>query len=210
VEKTVDFLDAHFKRRNITWQNNLFFPYNYNEWKNNYSALQNAAKIVPVRLKDRYSNEKTIKKDREDIKRNLNWILGEEPSGAKASQVEVAVSARHDWIEGTNPRPIVPGTKQFYFGPYSAIGDHIGGILYCPTDKSGNIKTQPNGKLPVIIYSHQYAHSTGFSKGYDKNGKRGTVELFKELTGRGFAVLAIDMYGFGTRIDEASNFYDRY
>src|SRR5690606_10359705 len=63
VEKTVDFLDAHFKRRNITWQNNLFFPYNYNEWKNNYSALQNAAKIVPVRLKDRYSNEKTIKKD---------------------------------------------------------------------------------------------------------------------------------------------------
>src|SRR5690606_26978980 len=210
VEKSIDFLDVHFNRRNLTWQNNLFFQYDYNEWKNEYSADNNFDKIVPVKLQDTYFDEKRLEKDKEEILKNLNWILGEEPSGVKAAQVEVALPSRHDWIEGTNPRPVVPGTKQFYFGPYSARGDHIGGVLYCPIDESGNLKTRSNGKLPVIIYSHQYAHSTGFSKGYDKGGKKGTVELFKKLTASGFAVLAIDMYGFGTRIEEASNFYNRY
>src|SRR5690606_6920970 len=61
-----------------------------------------------------------------------------------------------------------------------------------------------------VVYSHQYAHSTGFSKGYDKDGRNGTADLFEELTKRGFAVLAIDMFGFGTRIEEATRFYERY
>src|SRR5690606_13538793 len=56
----------------------------------------------------------------------------------------------------------------------------------------------------------QYAYSTGFVKGYDRNGRNGTVGLFKEMMDRGIAVLAIDMYGFGTRIEEAINFYKRY
>ncbi|HEY0668421.1 MAG TPA: alpha/beta hydrolase, partial [Sphingobacteriaceae bacterium] len=84
------------------------------------------------------------------------------------------------------------------------------GILYYPVDKAGNMKLQANGKLPVVVYSHQYAHSTGFTHGYDKHGRNGTIPLFKELISNGFAVLATDMYGFGTRIEEAKNFYQRY
>src|SRR5690606_30613723 len=141
---------------------------------------------------------------------NLNWLLGEEPPGVRAINVGED-QPKEDWIESIDaPRPIVPGAKQIYIGPYTAIGDHVAGVLYCPADDNGNLKINGNDKLPVIIYSHQYAYSTGFSKGYDKDGRRGTTELFAALVKRGFAVLAIDMYGFGTRIEEARNFYKRY
>ncbi|HEY0669541.1 MAG TPA: alpha/beta fold hydrolase, partial [Sphingobacteriaceae bacterium] len=36
------------------------------------------------------------------------------------------------------------------------------------------------------------------------------ADLFKELISRGFAVLAIDMVGFGTRIEEGTYFYKRH
>src|SRR5690606_20220508 len=33
VEKTIDFLDIQFGRRDLTWNNQLFYPYDYKAWE---------------------------------------------------------------------------------------------------------------------------------------------------------------------------------
>lgn len=211
VEQTIDFLDIHFKRIPLKWENNLYYTYDYEKWREDHPDIQERAEQVSsISLKEGYSSIGDFNQDKSKILANLNWILGEEPPSARAADVGSWNPPIRDWIEKINPVPVVKGAKEIYLGPYSAMGDHVSGVLYCPVDKSETLKTKPNAKLPVIIYSHQYAHSTGFSKGYDKDGRRGTKELFESLVKRGFAVLAIDMYGFGTRIWEAKNFYLRY
>ncbi|WP_255501649.1 alpha/beta fold hydrolase [Olivibacter sp. SDN3] len=211
VERTLDFLDIHFNRLDDKWINHLYYTYSFDEWEAYHPNDKAIAATLPsVTLKKDYTDTLSFHKDRTAIIEKLNWLLGDEPTGLKAVNVGAWDNPRQDWIEKINPRPKVKGAKAIYLGPYTAIGDHIGGVLYCPVDTSDQLKTRTNGKLPVIIYAHQYAHSTGFSKGYDKDGRAGTAELFQELTKMGFAVLAIDMFGFGTRIEEAKNFYKRH
>src|SRR5690606_13397485 len=65
-------------------------------------------------------------------------------------------------------------------------------------------------KHPVIIYLHQYAYSTGYSKGYDKSRGSATNHLlFGKLLDQGYAIVAFDQFGFGTRVEEAEGFYQR-
>src|SRR5690606_29012591 len=79
--------------------------------------------------------------------------------------------------------------------------DYLYGYLYYPKDEDGKIK---KGKLPVVIYQHEYDYSKGFSS-YHK------IESFiKGMVDRGYAVFMYDMMGFGNRMEEATHFYDRY
>ena len=211
VEQTIDFLDIQFGRLSLDWENELYYPYNYAVWEKSHAdQVRDAARIEPVRLRDQYSNLDQFQADKERILKNLNWILGDEPSGVRAKDVGSWTPPKRDWIYSINPEPEVRGAEKIYLGPYSATGDHVPAVLYCPADKSGEFITQKNGKMPVIIYLHQYAYSTGFVKGHDRGGRKETRDLFESLVKRGFAVMAIDMYGFGTRIWEAKHFYDRY
>jgi len=64
----------------------------------------------------------------------------------------------------------------------------------------------------VVIYLHQYSYNHGFAKGYRlvSNGNPGNGPLFQSMIDKGFAVMAIDMCGFGTRLEEGKYFYDRF
>jgi pimeloyl-ACP methyl ester carboxylesterase len=97
-----------------------------------------------------------------------------------------------------------------HIGPYNAMGDHLRGMLYYPSDKSAKILLKSGGKFPAVIFLHQYAYAHGFAVGYTKTGWDGNSRLFKTLIDKGFAVLAIDMSGFGTRLEEGLYFYERF
>jgi pimeloyl-ACP methyl ester carboxylesterase len=56
--------------------------------------------------------------------------------------------------------------------------------------------------MPAVIWLHPYAHATGYSR-----YARPTIQ---ELTKLGFAVFTFDQIGFGSRIHQATRFYDRY
>jgi pimeloyl-ACP methyl ester carboxylesterase len=57
------------------------------------------------------------------------------------------------------------------------------------------------GKMPVVIYLHEYS----YSKGYAKKGS-----LINGFLDAGYAVLVFDQIGFGTRIEEGRLFYERF
>lgn len=207
IDKTIDFLDIHFNRRDIKWNNILYYPYDYNKWLNNNQRLVNESKkIQPVILKNDYVDVSSFERDRTRINDNLKWLLGNRPPGVKAKNVAELPGNRAEWIRlGVLNTPTVKGAKATELGPYDAPGDNLRAVLYTP-EKYSSGKT----KLPVVVYLHQYAHSSGFIKGYDKNNQISKQKLFTELIKKGFAVLALDMFGFGTRIEEATDFYGRF
>ena len=53
-----------------------------------------------------------------------------------------------------------------------------------------------------MVWLHPFSYATGYS--------RGNNAMFASLTRRGFAVLAFDQIGFGTRVRDAREFYRRY
>ncbi len=208
VELTLDFLDKQFKRNNIAWYNRLYYTYDYGDWLKTHSDLVEIAKNKKaIHLKSKYKNIAEFEKDRTEVIKNINWLLGDEPRGVKPEFIDIALKSRYDWIESIigTAEPI-NGVVQYY-GPYAAVGDHIPVRVYFPKNSKGKID---NKKFPAIIYLHQYAHSTGYAKGYSPlTGGAANDTLFAKLLSEGYAVVAFDLFGFGSRMEEAVNFYQR-
>lgn len=214
VEKTIDYLDNRFRRKAIPWESQLYFDdYSYSSWvKEHADDSVHAASIKPMKLGKHYENIRAWEAGRSSAMENLQWLLGDEPSGVKPARVGFVRDG--DWIDNITGRPKVSNALAQHIGPSfpvtNAMGDFSRGILYQPIDKNGNKVLKGNGKMPVVIYLHQYGYSTGFAYGYDVFYRNGSGRLFQTLIDKGFAVLAIDLFGFGTRIEEAQYFYQRY
>jgi len=209
LERCIDFLDIKFNRKHIPWENKLYFDYSYAEWAQTHKADSiESTRVTAVRLQLQYSDTGRYKDQRKIILSNLKWLLGKEPSGVKhAGKI---IGEQGDWIDNITGRPQVSGATVIYIGPYSSIGDNLKGMLYCPVDAVGNKVLKFGEKIPVIIFLHQYSYGHGFAKGYDPELGRGNDQVFQRFIDKGFAILAIDMFGFGTRMEEAQYFYKRF
>lgn len=217
IERFMDWLDIQFGRKELPWGNNLFYEYSFDQWK----TLSNEA-INPDDFTDIASIEKnpveTIsdwQSEKAKITEHINWVLGEEPAGIKAEPVET-LSDNADYISKFLSRPRVSNGavkhispyytritdgKVEHISPYNALGDYLFGSLYYPADDNEEMITGDNGKLPVVVYLHKYSNT-----GFDSSTRR----LFDDLLSRGIAVLALDMIGYGERIEEGTLFYERY
>jgi acetyl esterase/lipase len=78
------------------------------------------------------------------------------------------------------------------------FGYNVRGDLYYPAD------TPAGTKLPTVIWLHGYSSSLGYMWVYHND-----LHPILALVKAGYAVLAYDQTGFGTRISEAGPFYDR-
>ena len=210
VERCIDYLDNHFNCAQIPWEEKHYFDYSYAAWAKKHKADSIASKsLKPVNMAG-LKNLTGFESQKKSILGNLQWILGDEPSGVKAANIRL--SGEGDWIDGITGRPQVKGAKYQHIGSYTAMGDYLRGMLYYPVDEQGNRKTMAGGKLPVVIYLHQYSYNHGFAKGYRlvSNGSPGNGPLFQSMINKGFAVMAIDMVGFGSRLEEGRFFYERF
>lgn len=209
LERCIDFLDIRFNRKKIPWENKFYFDYSYSSWSEDHqSDRKEAEKLKMVSLKEKYADRKEYEASKKLILDNLGWLLGKEPSYVKPGRI--ALGRQGDWMDNITGRPEVEGTSVIHISPYNSMGDHLRGMLYVPVDPSGKRIVKSNGKIPVVIFLHQYAYAHGFAVGYMQAGWEGNDRLFKSLTDKGFAVLALDMLGFGTRLEEAVYFYERF
>ncbi len=209
VERCIDFLDNRFQRSKVKWSSKLHFDYRYDEWAADHQSEKNAAlNRHPIRFTVHSDTKKAQQQD-SLIKKNIQWLLGKEPSAVKPDLVAPTEPSRIDWMDRITGRPSVKNTVVEYIGPYTALGDHLPATIYYPTDASGKKKLGTNGKIPVIIYLHEYAYAHGFAHGYSAE-RQGNSRLFQSLTDNGFAVMVYDLFGFGTRMEEAEKFYTRF
>jgi pimeloyl-ACP methyl ester carboxylesterase len=209
LEAYLDWLDIQFKRKNLPWKNKLFYGYSFDKWKSLSQEkvdLRSFPDISPNRSiltnsagkKIRTVNEWQQKRDR--IIQQIDWVLGDEPAGVMSSPIQ-ALTPKEDYIVSFMNRPKVKNGKKMNIAPYNALGDYLHASLYYPTDEAGEMLTRETGKIPVVIYIHKYSNT-----GYDAQ----LSSLFEDLLSRGIAVLAMDMVGYGTRIEEGTLFYERY
>jgi pimeloyl-ACP methyl ester carboxylesterase len=104
--------------------------------------------------------------------------------------------ADDSWISLLLGRPY----KDKAFGAVGlGYGDDLKADLYYPVETDGSPK---GGKWPVVIWLHPFAYTTGYS--------RYSHPAVRTLTERGFAVLAFDQIGFGTRVRDTRYFYQRF
>jgi len=95
----------------------------------------------------------------------------------------------YGWLE---PEKSEAASRHINFGG-------IGGDLYYPKDAPGG------KKLPVVIWLHGYSYPLGYMWVYHSD-----LHPILALVHAGYAVLAYDQSGFGSRLSETGPFYDRY
>lgn len=209
IEAFVDWLDIQFKRKNIPWENKLVYNYSFDKWKtlSNENIKQQDYPVIAangtILKNDKGKKLKSVNdwmQKKAAIQKQINWVLGEEPAGISASPIK-ELSSREDYVSSYISRPQVKNGKKENIAPYNALGDYLYGSLYYPTDKNGEKIKKANGKMPVVIFIHKYSNT-----GYDSN----INSLLSDLLAKGMAVLAMDMVGYGARIEEGTYFYERY
>lgn len=210
IEVYIDFFDYVFGRKNIVPKNNLYYDYSFPKWleisREKIDPLKYPLKKVENLLVDTKGNKITeiqaVERKKNEIIKNIKWGLGEEPKGVN-NNVKRTFSARggEDYLANVIINRVRESPKMgvMTISPYNAFGDYLYGYLFFPKDSDGRPQS---GNLPVVIFLHEYAYGTGFS--------RRIQPFFENLTGQGFAVFTFDMIGFGTRIEEGTLFYERY
>ena len=124
----------------------------------------------------------------------IRWALGEEPAGVRypaSDRISGHGFTSDGWLSMLFNRPVkINGAAH---APVS-FGDDLQGDLYYPEKAAG--------KMPVVIWLHAFSYPTGYS--------RYARAQFAPFLKRGFAVFAFDQIGFGTRVEHAKEFYERY
>lgn len=174
IEAYIDFLDAAFGRTSNPVANQVSSP----NFVFGYT-FEDWKRTTGETMRSAPSGDK------------LTWAIGTEPPQVSfpAGYGNHVLTAQ-GWIELLY-RPIRSEKMKRVPVPF---GVDLAADLFLPL--------RHEGKLPLVIWLHPFAYSTGYSE--DARAP------FEELTRRGYAVLAFDQIGFGTRVEHARNFYRRY
>ncbi len=125
----------------------------------------------------------------------IRWTLGDAPPEVpfpNRTTLQGRVLGSDGWLGNLYGRPLqVKGVKAHVI----AFGDDLKADLYLPDPL-------PAGKMPVVIWLHQFAHATGYS--------RDIRPMLQLAASQGFAVFAYDQIGYGYRIHQGTRFYQRY
>lgn len=226
VEACLDWLDMQFGRSTRPWSSNLIFQWDWNRWKQQTGQSVDLSLFKPHHGDDLLSlengsaiqTEEQWRQRSDELRRSVNWLLGDEPPKLSVGDIasgqrplrkpDPAVSAAGQvtpelpawviarggvdfgWLE---PQKNQTASRRVRFGG-SLIGD-----LYYPKD------TPPGKKLPVVVWLHGYSYPLGYMWVYHPD-----LHPILGLVQGGYAVLAYDQSGFGSRLSEMSAFYNRY
>lgn len=199
ADASIDWLDEQFGCRKSSWVNRFIFPWNYDGWEADCGIT--AADAPENRLDA------------------VRWMLGEAPVRYTPPADEVfrfPFALAGPTEPKANPGQLAPDVPAWVIaaggGSYGWIAPEkenvasrrirfngVTGDLYYP-------RSVPQGKrLPLVVWLHGFHYPLGYMWVY-----RTDLHPVLALTRAGYAVLAYDQTGFGTRWNEAADFYARF
>lgn len=224
-EACLDWLDRQFGRSARPWINQQVFPWDPVEWRGlsgeqvDVSQFPVLSSTPPVRSLAEWDAQAAA------TRRSVRWMLGEAPP-VMAPLPPRAVSGRRPLPGPTvvaqggtaNPgqhTPDIPawvisrgGIQEFgWLEPEKnrvesrrlRFGHNVTGDLYYPAG------TPAGTKLPAVVWLHGNSYPLGYMWVYRRD-----LHPILALVKAGYAVLAYDQCGFGSRQGEAARFYDRH
>jgi dienelactone hydrolase len=238
VQAAMDWLDYQFGKSQKKWTNELVYPWDYDKWKPQVKETVDVSKYPARKLTDTLlaSGGRTItsvsewEKRSAEVRKAVEWMLGDRTPGALANPFPIpklgdpakpaapprggraatapANATLFDDIHGTKASGNSYGwlsaavqrtTKRKITIPSPSGFGAIEADLFTPNDAASN------AKLPAVIWLHGYSSSLGYSWVYHYD-----IHPVLALAQAGYAVLAFDQSGFGSRQVEAAAFYNKY
>ncbi|MGE3805343.1 MAG: dienelactone hydrolase family protein [Gemmataceae bacterium] len=225
LEAYFDWFDAMLGRKPGKSPDRLLFDYSFAGWQKQSGITIDAQQYPERGLDDLPADRAAWNRQRVQVRSRILDMLGKPPARPKSTASKGLGSsppgsrpAPRDYVERIIGRPVA--TQDVDCAALSFAG--VNGLLYYPRG------TPASRKLPVVILLHPNAHARGYSllpltpdsagrSAYlrgtfplDDGGFMGTDFKIGTLAQAGFAVFAFDMVGFGTRLDEAKDFYRRH
>ena len=227
VQSAMDWLDYQFGRSQKKWTNELVYPWDYDTWKAQVKETIDISKFPTRKLTA--GSVADWEKKVPDIRKAVEWMLGDKTPGTLANPFPLpklgdpsqpaapprggragaptnatlfddihatkASGNSYGWIntavQKTNKRKVtIPSASGFGV---------IEADLFTPKDAAAD------ARLPAVIWLHGYSSSLGYSWVYHYD-----VHPVLALAQAGYAVLAFDQSGFGSRQVEAAAFYNKY
>jgi len=230
IEDILDFFDAVFGRRRFPKRETWILGYSFDDWRRFSGEKVNVQTYRRQQVGDFLLGGKAIasarawQQTKPAIRKRISWALGEEPPSFPIPPISKAVGVRglggRHWLSPLLNRPLggpevtTPPRRPMEGMGVSILpfGDDLRGDLFYPLGSNGKPKA---GKWPVVIWLHPYSYHYGWSAGFPWTSKVSDYMAdlrpsFASLAGKGFAVFAFDQLGFGTRILDARQFYQRY
>lgn len=222
-EACLDWLDIQFGRSNRAWHNDLIFQWNWKQWRDaTHQSVDLSA--FPDHGRSRAAEEDVSSVEQWEhnagaIRKSVRWMLGDTPPILAVSDFEprrrIARPAAPGGGEPGRVTPDLPGwviasggnsfgwlapeKDQTVSKPISFGTDGLSGDLYYPKG------TAPGTKLPTVIWLHGYSYQLGYMWDYHED-----LHPILALVKAGYAVMAYDQSGFGSRMSETQSFYSRY
>jgi pimeloyl-ACP methyl ester carboxylesterase len=223
-EACLDWLDIQFGRSPAVWNNNLIFQWDWEKWR------ADAKETVDLNKYPRHNTNSLDASSIADwepkatgIRKSIEWALGDEPAmmpppAGRGAGRGLAAPGRGAPAAGRgNPGQTAPdlvawvtsqnGNSYGWKAPEKdataskpvAFGYNVRGDLYYPAN------TPDGTKLPAVIWLHGFSCSLGYMWVYHND-----LHPILALVRAGYAVLAYDQIGSGSRENEAGPFYARY
>jgi dienelactone hydrolase len=234
TDACLDWLDIQFGRSTRTWTNNFLYHWDFAEWTRLSHEAVNLSKFPkgnPDLLASANGAAVSTPADWEKkagaIRENVQWVLGDAspvppaPAGRGFAGRAGAGPAPGPTVVAKggigNPGQLLPDVPAWVIGRGGQefgwlepeknevdsrkfrFGSGLSGDFYYPA------KTPANTKLPTVIWLHGYSYPLGYMWVYRRD-----LHPILALVKAGYAVLAYDQCGFGSRMGEIGPFYDRY
>lgn len=220
-EACLDWLDIQFGRSSAKWVNNLEYPWDFDDWKS-FSQQQLDISQYSTHTPGDFLNGVTSKARWEskaaEVRKQVQRALGDEPPMLPPGSGRPPFLRRPPTSRPAgNPGQVVPdlvnwviqrgGSSFGWLEPQADLtlsrridfGSDIKGDLYFPAN------LPKDTKLPTVIWLHGYSSSLGYMWVYHND-----LHPILALVKAGYAVLAYDQAGFGSRISEVGPFMRRY
>ncbi len=214
-EACLDWLDIQFGRSTRVWTNQFLFPWDFDQWRANAKEaldLRNYPRRDPVTAP---ASAAAWEEKSAAIRKSVQWMLGDEPArmppgpgrggrGAPAAGRGNPGQTTPDLVQWVIQRGgnsfgwLEPQKSQTTSRPIS-FGFNVRGDLYYPAG------TPEGARLPTVIWLHGNSYPLGYMWVYHND-----LHPILALVHAGYAVLAYDQSGFGSRMSESGPFYDRY
>jgi len=212
IEVAFDFFDSVFGRANRPIREDFVHGYTFANWRRLSGQAINPLTFPVRRVGDFLTPEsgetvtaQTWPVVRRGLLERIQWALGKEPPGVKYPNVTQAGTPSWMTSEGFLGQ-LVPRKVQGVPADDLAFGDNLKGELYPPDPESlpvvpaGRGAATPPQKWPVVIWLHPESYGTGYAR----------YAYWAPLLAEGIGVFVFDQIGFGSRSNQALNFYERY
>ena len=220
-EQALTFLDIQFGRSEKTWTNQWIFPWDFAQWKKTTGETVDFLRLPDRRGADLLTGgagaiTTTVAWEARagEVRKSVEWMLGEAtpavnpaltPSPLPANPPDVPA-----WVMQRNVATGSAAGAQAVseFGWYAEDNaaaatrpvtfNGVKGTLYSPA------RAAAGAKFPTVIWLHSYSYPLGYMWVYHRE-----LHPILALVEAGYAVLAYDQCGLGSRMNEAAAFYDR-